>query len=108
MKMTTKLPAMFIAAGLSAVAFAQQPAPRQPSAEGHEQHREAGIPTFDVADKDKDGQVSRSEASAVPGLDFATADENANSSLDKKEYTAAMSKKSPMPAEPREPREPRD
>lgn len=45
---------------------------------------------FDTADKDKDGKVTRDEASAVPGLNFTSADTNADASLSRQEYQVAM------------------
>jgi hypothetical protein len=52
-----------------------------------------GLPaqaSFDVADADKDGTVDSSEARAVPGLDFATADADRNESLSRQEFMTAM------------------
>jgi hypothetical protein len=46
--------------------------------------------SFDAADTDKDGVVSRSEASAISGLDFSSADADNNSTLDRQEFTLAM------------------
>ena len=50
------------------------------AAPGAGQQRQAQV-TFDTADKDKDGKVTRDEASAVPGLNFTTADTDADASL---------------------------
>jgi Ca2+-binding EF-hand superfamily protein len=46
--------------------------------------------TFESADADKDGSVSRSEASSIPGLDFSTADADKNASLSRQEFQTAM------------------
>ena len=53
------------------------------------QQRQAQV-TFDTADKDKDGKITRDEASAVPGLSFTSADTNADASLSRQEYQVAM------------------
>jgi hypothetical protein len=45
---------------------------------------------FDTADRDKNGQVDPTEASSVPGLNFAAADTDQNASLDRQEYLAAI------------------
>jgi Ca2+-binding EF-hand superfamily protein len=45
---------------------------------------------FDTADKDKDGKITRDEAAAVPGLNFTSADTNADASLSRQEYQVAM------------------
>ena len=46
--------------------------------------------SFDTADKDKDGKITRDEASTVPGLNFTSADTNADASLSRQEYQVAM------------------
>jgi hypothetical protein len=46
--------------------------------------------TFDTADKDKDGKVSREEASDIRGLNFSTADVNDDASLSRQEFQTAM------------------
>lgn len=46
--------------------------------------------TFDTADKDKDGKVTRAEAADVPGLNFSSADTNADASLSRQEFQVAM------------------
>ena len=73
--------------GLSVAAFAQQPAesPPGPVAQSAPQ-------PFEVTDKNADGKVSRDEASTVQGLDFAAADANRDSMLDRPEYMAAIAK----------------
>jgi Ca2+-binding EF-hand superfamily protein len=46
--------------------------------------------SFDTADKDKDGKVSRQEAADVPGLNFSSADINADASLSRQEFQTAV------------------
>ncbi|RPI63385.1 MAG: hypothetical protein EHM50_02405 [Lysobacterales bacterium] len=46
--------------------------------------------TFDTADKNKDGKVSREEATDVPNLNFTSADVNADASLSRQEFQTAM------------------
>ena len=46
--------------------------------------------TFDTADKDKDGKITRDEATVVPGLNFTSADVNADASLSRQEFQTAM------------------
>jgi hypothetical protein len=50
----------------------------------------AATPRFEDLDKDKDGKLSRSEAAAVEGLDFAKADSNKNGTIERSEYQAAV------------------
>jgi Ca2+-binding EF-hand superfamily protein len=45
---------------------------------------------FDTADKDKDGKISRAEAADVQGLNFTSADVNADASLSRQEFQTAM------------------
>jgi hypothetical protein len=52
--------------------------------------RIAAQTAFDTADRDKDGKVDATEASSVPGLDFAAADADKNQSLNREEYMAAI------------------
>lgn len=47
-------------------------------------------PAFNELDKDKDGMLSKTEASSVKGLDFAKADTNRDGRLDRAEYEAAV------------------
>jgi hypothetical protein len=49
----------------------------------------ASVPAFNDLDKDHDGMLTRAEASAVKGLDFAKADTNKDGRLDRAEYAAA-------------------
>lgn len=67
-----------------AAAFAQdEPEPAEPGMD---------MPTFEEADTNKNGVVSRAEAATeVPDLDFATADENQDGVLTRDEYDAATS-----------------
>lgn len=46
--------------------------------------------TFETADKNKDGKVTRDEATDVPGLNFTSADANADASLSRQEFQIAM------------------
>jgi hypothetical protein len=48
-------------------------------------------PAFDDVDANKDGMLSKVEASVVKGLDFAEADLDKDGMLDRAEYDAAMS-----------------
>ena len=52
--------------------------------------RIAAQTAFDTADQDKDGKVDATEAAAVPGLNFASADTDKDSSLSREEYMAAI------------------
>jgi hypothetical protein len=94
------LAATLFALALSTAAMAQQPGtertPEQRPAARQERQPQR-MPTFEAADKNKDGSLSRQEASAIPGLDFAAADTNKNQSLDLSEYMAAIARFSPSP-----------
>ena len=46
--------------------------------------------TFDAVDKDKDGKITREEATAVQGFNFSTADTNGDASLSRQEFQVAM------------------
>ena len=46
--------------------------------------------TFDTADKNKDGKISREEGNDVRGLNFSTADVNDDASLTRQEFQTAM------------------
>src|SRR5688572_31796590 len=59
------------------------------AAPGAGQQRQAQV-TFDTADKDKDGKITRDEAAGLPGLNFTSADANADASLSRQEYQVAM------------------
>jgi hypothetical protein len=56
---------------------------------GQGQQRTAQM-TFDTADKDKDGKITRTEAADVPNLNFSSADVNADASLSRQEFQTAM------------------
>ena len=58
----------------------QPAAPRQQSAQL----------TFETADKNKDGKITREEATGVPNLNFTSADVNADASLSRQEFQTAM------------------
>src|SRR5262245_25961272 len=68
----------------------QSGATQQPRQQGSQQGAQGAVPSFDTADKNKDGQLSRAEASDLTGFDFSKADVNQNASIDRQEYTAAM------------------
>lgn len=51
--------------------------------------------TFDTADKNKDGEVSRDEASDVDGLNFTAADTDDDQSLSRQEFQVAMAGRQP-------------
>jgi hypothetical protein len=97
--------ATLVALGMSATAIAQQPsqqpAPRQaqppttqptPAPRGGDRTEQV---TFDRADKDDDGRVSREEANDIDGFDFSRADTNNDASLSRQEYQAAMATSTP-------------
>ncbi|HZF31132.1 MAG TPA: hypothetical protein VE907_18605 [Gammaproteobacteria bacterium] len=105
-----KLAATLLAVGFTTVAIAQQPEPpappapppprgleQQPLPRQERQIAQPSFPSFQVADKNKDGQISRQEASGIQGLDFAAADTNNSSFLDLNEYMVAISKLSATP-----------
>lgn len=104
-----KVAVTLVAFGFGTVAFAQQPAPQSPSQSPRqavpEQHPAPGAQSpgsaqqmsFDNVDKNKDGKITRDEASAVPGLDFAEADADDNDSLDRREYTLILARLTPTP-----------
>ena len=54
------------------------------------QSQQSAQVTFDTADKNKDGKVTRDEATDVPGLNFTSADVNADASLSRQEFQIAM------------------
>jgi hypothetical protein len=105
---------VLLALGVSAAAVAQQPSERTPSPQPRvapepqpEPRRgrgddspsvpstpRQGATTFEGADKNGDGVISRAEASTVPELDFSAADRDKNSSIDKHEFEIAMAEAS--------------
>jgi hypothetical protein len=107
--MNSKLAATFVALGFATVAFAQQPgqqspsqsprqsAPEQRSSPGSQPPGSSQQMSFENVDKNKDGKISRDEASAVPGLNFAEADADDNDSLDQREYTLVIARLQPTP-----------
>jgi hypothetical protein len=48
------------------------------------------LPAFEEVDANSDGQISQEEASAIEGLDFATADADQDGALSQEEYDAAQ------------------
>ncbi len=50
-----------------------------------------GLPAFEEVDENGDGVISEEEASAVEGLDFATADANQDGQIDQAEWEEAGS-----------------
>jgi Ca2+-binding EF-hand superfamily protein len=44
------------------------------------------LPAFEEVDQNADGMISEAEASAVEGLEFATADTNQDGALSREEY----------------------
>ena len=51
--------------------------------------------SFDTADKDKDGKISRGEAEDIPGFNFSSADVNDDASLSRQEFQTAMAGSQP-------------
>jgi hypothetical protein len=51
--------------------------------------------SFDLADQNDDGAVSRDEASTVADLDFSAADADKNAALSRQEYQTAIEKARP-------------
>ena len=109
--------ATLLLVGFSGVVFAQ--GAQQPPSQGGAQPRQQQQPTqqpgaaqqprqqqgaqtgavasFETADKNKDGQLSRAEAGDLADFDFSKADVNQNASIDRQEYTAAMASDSSAP-----------
>lgn len=50
----------------------------------------AAAPSFDEVDTNKDGMLSKAEASKVETLDFAKADTNKDGMISRSEYQAAI------------------
>jgi hypothetical protein len=61
---------LLLALGLSGAAIAQQ----------------SQLPPFDQVDKNADGNISRSEAAQIEGLDFSAVDTNQDGQLSRSEY----------------------
>ena len=77
-----------MALGVTLAASAQQsPAPR-----GGDRTDQV---SFETADKNKDGKLSRDEANAIDGFDFSRADTNADATLSRQEFQAAMASSTP-------------
>jgi hypothetical protein len=120
MKMNKLALATLVAMGMTAAAIAQQPsqqpAPRQsqpqtqPSQQPQPRQQQPGASqstqaprggdrteqmSFERADKDADGRVSREEGNAIEGFDFSRADTNNDASLSRQEYQAAMATSTP-------------
>ena len=70
--MTKQLAKLLVVIGFSSAALAQ------------------GLPAFEDVDANSDGQISREEAAAIEGLDFAAADTNQDGALSMEEYKAAQ------------------
>lgn len=79
--MTRMALATLVALGLGASAAAQQTA--APPQFTHQL-------SFKEADKNGDGRVNRSEAGAIPGLDFTLADSNGDRVLTRQEFADAV------------------
>jgi Ca2+-binding EF-hand superfamily protein len=77
------------ASASSSQSQSQSPQHDQSAGGSQGQQRTAQV-TFDTADKDKDGKVTRTEAADVPGLNFSSADVNADASLSRQEFQTAM------------------
>lgn len=101
--------ATLVAMGMSAAAIAQQPAgqsdqrstqpsqqqqPREvtPAPRGGDRTEQV---TFERADKNADGRISREEGNDIDGFDFSRADTNNDASLSRQEYQAAMATSTP-------------
>ena len=83
-----------VAMGVAAGAVAQQPSqrPSTPAPRGEDRTEQV---TFEQADKNQDSQIDRIEAEDIDGLDFSSADVDANTSLSRQEFETAMSKPAP-------------
>ena len=102
----------FMALGLvAAAALAQQPVPSQPSSPSSSQaqpsnrsgtrtepapsqstakNSAASPVTFDEADKNADGKLTKKEAKAVHNLSFSSADTDKDAALSREEFQIAM------------------
>lgn len=106
--------ATLVALGMTTAAIAQQqpgqqPSQRQPSAEQPGQQQPGRSQTtpaprggdrteqvsFETADEDSDGRISRDEAREIDGFDFSRADTNNDASLSRQEFQAAMAASTP-------------
>ena len=87
-----------VMAGLPLVASSQAQAPKKEAAPEAAQGSTAPArpsteqPNFEQADRNKDGQVDKSEAGVVPGLsaNFERADRNKDGKLDKDEFAKGL------------------
>jgi hypothetical protein len=61
------------------------------SAAGDDRSEGQELPPLDQVDSNRDGEISRSEAETIAGLDFDAADANKNNSIDRSEYLAYAS-----------------
>jgi hypothetical protein len=117
MKMSRLAFATLVAMGMTAAAIAQQPGeqptPRQSQPQTQQPQPRQQQPgssqttpaprggdrteqmTFERADKNADGRVSREEGNAIEGFDFSRADTNNDASLSRQEYQAAMATSTP-------------
>ncbi|HEU4617869.1 MAG TPA: hypothetical protein VFV10_07495 [Gammaproteobacteria bacterium] len=76
-----------LAVGIGGVALAQQ----------------SQLPPFEQADSNSDGQISRTEAAQLEGLDFDRADTNQDGHLSRTEYMAAAQQGGAGGAQPGQP-----
>ncbi len=61
----------------------------------HDRDERQSQVTFDTADKNKDGEISRDEARDVEGLNFTAADSDNDQSLSRREFQVAMAGRQP-------------
>lgn len=97
--------ATLVAMGMSAAAIAQQPGSQpgqrstQPSTQSSQPAPRGGDRTeqvsFERADKNADGRISREEGNDIDGFDFSRADTNNDASLSRQEFQAAMATSTP-------------
>lgn len=105
--MMTKLAfATLIALGMSTAAIAQQQPSQRPADRSAQPRSTQQTPaprggdrteqvSFDRADDNGDGRLSRDEANEIEGFDFSRADANNDTSLSRQEYMAAMAASTP-------------